>query len=404
MVFLDTSQPNTRPFVILIPRNFGLVLIVDTPAAARRVPPAALRCWPVLLALGLTACCASPSRPTPPPLPLDGLAPTTAVEPPLPTLPEVRKGYSTKVHVPPAHAGAAAAPPPSTLELVRYAAPLGPLPAYVTPKPKDGARHPAIVWLLGGVSNGIGDVWSPQPRENDQSAKAFRDAGLVVMYPARRGGNDDDHPREVLYGEVDDVLAATAHLAKLDYGDPARIYLGGHSTGGTLALLAAEMGGPFRAVIAFGPVADVRGYGRETFPSDDDDEAVMRSPGAFVHCIHVPTLVVEGARGNASQLPLLEAAKGEAPVTTIAARCQVGRRRRSRPPGEASLSPSRLIACRGHWCVRRPAAWRSHGIEQQPHLSVLLGMRRAIATGRFLLHTLHAKARLAIAARDDAPR
>ena len=36
-------------------------------------------------------------------------------------------------------------------------------------------------------------------------------------------------------------------LAAQPYVDPARIYLGGHSTGGTLALLVAECSETFRA-------------------------------------------------------------------------------------------------------------------------------------------------------------
>lgn len=49
------------------------------------------------------------------------------------------------------------------------------------------------------------------------------------------------------------------HLAHQPYVDPNRIYLGGHSTGGTLALMTAEASDRFRAVFAFGPVSDVRG-------------------------------------------------------------------------------------------------------------------------------------------------
>jgi dipeptidyl aminopeptidase/acylaminoacyl peptidase len=55
-----------------------------------------------------------------------------------------------------------------------------------------------------------------------------------------RGGNDNPGRREGFLGEVDDVLAAADHLSKLPHIDPTQIYLGGHSTGGTLALLVAE--------------------------------------------------------------------------------------------------------------------------------------------------------------------
>ena len=75
-----------------------------------------------------------------------------------------------------------------------------------------------------------------------------------MMYPSLRGGNNNPGHMESFFGEVDDVLAARALLAKLPYVDPERIYLGGHSTGGTLALLVAECSGAFRGVFAFGPV------------------------------------------------------------------------------------------------------------------------------------------------------
>ena len=70
---------------------------------------------------------------------------------------------------------------------------------------------------------------------------AYRRAGIVMMYPSLRGGNDNPGRREGFLGEVDDILAAAEYLARESYVDPGRIYLGGHSTGGTLAMLAAEM-------------------------------------------------------------------------------------------------------------------------------------------------------------------
>ena len=36
--------------------------------------------------------------------------------------------------------------------------PLGDNAAYLTPDPKDGAKHPAIVWITGGDYSTIGDV------------------------------------------------------------------------------------------------------------------------------------------------------------------------------------------------------------------------------------------------------
>ncbi|UUZ54675.1 hypothetical protein LP419_00900 [Massilia sp. H-1] len=44
-------------------------------------------------------------------------------------------------------------PPKGVFNLVRFDAPVGKLAAYVTPDPRDGKKHPAIVWITGGDSN-----------------------------------------------------------------------------------------------------------------------------------------------------------------------------------------------------------------------------------------------------------
>ena len=202
-------------------------------------------------------------------------------------------------------------PPTGVLDLVAYPGPLGPMAAYITPPPGDGKRHPAIIWLVGGTSNSIGSTfWQPAPADNDQSASAFRAARIVTMYPSLRGGNSNPGYREWLLGEVDDVIAAARALATLDYVDPHRIYLGGHSTGGTLALLVAESSNQFRAVYAFGPVGDTLGYGKETLPFDSSNprEAELRSPVLWLDSIRVPTSVFEGVNPPSNLKPLLDMA------------------------------------------------------------------------------------------------
>ncbi len=63
-----------------------------------------------------------------------------------------------------------------------------------------------------------------------------------MMYPSLRGAHDNPGQPEGLFGEVDDMLAAITYARKLDYVDPERVYLVGHSTGATLALLTAAAG------------------------------------------------------------------------------------------------------------------------------------------------------------------
>ena len=130
-----------------------------------------------------------------------------------------------------------------------------------------------------------------------------------MMFPSYRGGNNNPGRKEGLYGEVDDVLAAREYLAKLPYVDPNRIYLGGHSTGGTLALLAAESTDAFRAVFSFGPVADPSHYGQEYVPFDVDNarESRLRSPLHWLDSIQSPTFVFEGTEdGNLYSLRRME--------------------------------------------------------------------------------------------------
>ena len=191
--------------------------------------------------------------------------------------------------------------PPAGFELVSYPAPLGAFPAYVATVPDGGAKHPAIVWMAGGFDNSIGDTpWTDASPDNDQSARAFYQAGIVTLYPSLRGGNNNPGSVEGLYGEVDDVIAAGKYLASRPDVDPKRIYLGGHSTGGTLVLLVAESTPQFRAVFAFGPISQIEQYGSDNLPFDVDDakETALRSPGLYLGAISSPTCVMEGTESS----------------------------------------------------------------------------------------------------------
>jgi acetyl esterase/lipase len=231
--------------------------------------------------------------------------PAAVVERP-PTLPAARKGFVTRI----VRRGGAKEPvddpPPRLFEKVQYDASPGKLAAYLTPDPRDLDKHPAIIWIHGGDCNSIGEIWGDAPPANDQTASQYRKAGIIMMFPSLRGGNDNPGMKEGFFGEVDDILAAYDFLAKQPYVDPARIYLGGHSTGGTLVLLVAESSDKFRAVFSFGPVSDVSGYPEQYCPFDRGNrkEVEVRSPGRWLGGIRSPTFVFEGAtgRGNADEL------------------------------------------------------------------------------------------------------
>jgi acetyl esterase/lipase len=209
---------------------------------------------------------------------------------------DARRGFETKLirregaHEP------LPEPPADFFRTVYYESSVGKLAAYLSPAPQDRRKHSAIIWITGGDCNTIGDVWSDAPPSNDQSARAFREAGILMMFPSLRGGNENPGFREGFLGEVDDVLAAADYLAKQKYIDPARIYLGGHSTGGTLVLLTVECSPRFRAVFSLGPVANVTRYPAQFLPFDTSNqrELDLRAPARWLHCVAAPVFVFEG--------------------------------------------------------------------------------------------------------------
>ena len=201
-------------------------------------------------------------------------------------------------------------PPKDIISLVKYKTELGEMSAYLTVPPKKKKKSPAIIWITGGFpAGGIGDsAWKPRPKTNDQSAKIYRESGIVMMYPAFRGNAGNPGFQEGFYGEVNDVLSALEYLKKLDYVDNSNIYLGGHSTGGTLALLVAAATDEFKAIFAFGPVAAPIQYGerRAIHNPDDKKESELRSPVLFMDYIKNDTYIIEGSAGNIEALWLLK--------------------------------------------------------------------------------------------------
>ncbi len=181
--------------------------------------------------------------------------------------------------------------------LVHYPSAVGPLAALLSAVPADGRRHPAMIWITGGDATTIDDsVWNADPPGNDQTARQYREAGIVTLYPSLRGGNNNPGHREGYFGEVDDVLAAAGWLAAQPGIDPQRIYLGGHSTGATLVLLVAESSPRFRAVFAFGPAADPAEHQRQNVPLDATNkrEMALRRPVAWLDSVQAPFARVRG--------------------------------------------------------------------------------------------------------------
>ncbi len=221
------------------------------------------------------------------------------------SLSEARRGFRTALLPQTSPQQAVEQAPFDLFRIIKYPASSGELAAYLSTPPGDGKKHPAIIWITGGDCNSIGDVWSPAPRSNDQTAAAFRKAGIVMMFPSLRGGNKNPGAKEGFFGEVDDVLAAASYLQKLDFIDPKRIYLGGHSTGGALVLLVAEYSDRFRSIFSFGPVGDISSYGANSgfLPFNMiPREIKLRSPIYWLSSIKSPVWVFEGTEGNIDSL------------------------------------------------------------------------------------------------------
>ena len=206
---------------------------------------------------------------------------------------------------------------------IEYQTSIGNMNAYIASVDSGNElrSRPAIIWIMGGLPPGGGDasIWQERSIGNDQSAKSYWKNGFVTMYPSLRGSAGNPGFQEGFYGEVDDILAAYEYLAADKRVDPKRIYLGGHSTGATLALLVAAATDKFSGVIAFGPVSNPVDYGESTQLHDPSNlkEAALRAPINFINQIRIPTIVVEGEEGNQFSLFELSSVSNNSYVSFI---------------------------------------------------------------------------------------
>jgi len=215
---------------------------------------------------------------------------------------DARKGFSTELLDRNINSYRFDEPPSDILSIVEYPTSLGNMSAYLTKPTKKGKKFPAIIWITGGlpVGGASSSVWETKSTDNDQSAKSYWQHGVISMYPSFRGSFNNPGRQEGFYGEVNDVLSALEYLSKVEYVDPERIYLGGHSTGATLTLLVAAATDKFRAVFAFGPAADPKQYGEKyRFHTDKNSkESYLRAPINFLSYIKSPTYIIEGVNAK----------------------------------------------------------------------------------------------------------
>lgn len=210
-------------------------------------------------------------------------------DPPTPFA-QARKEFHTKLTTrAPAPQGGAPLGPVAGTERIHYTSGGRTLTAYVSTR-LDGGKRPAVLFLHGGFGFGEDDWAMTRP---------FLDAGYVVMIPVLRGENGQPGDFTTFYGEVDDVLAAADRLAHLPGVDEQRIFVAGHSAGGTLVLLAALASRRFRGGAAFSGITDAATIVKYVprivvFDRSDPREIELRSALAFAGTFSCPMRLLYG--------------------------------------------------------------------------------------------------------------
>lgn len=164
------------------------------------------------------------------------------------------------------------------------------LAAWMSKYKRDRKPRPGVLFLHGGNAMGLGHWNLMGP---------YVDAGFVVLMPSVRGENGQLGNFSGFYDEVDDVLAAADRLAHLPGVDPNRLFIAGHSIGGTLTMLASMSTHKFRAAAPISGNPDAfRFFNR--YPQDirfDDDnthEFEVRTALCYAQSFKCPVRVVHG--------------------------------------------------------------------------------------------------------------
>lgn len=179
---------------------------------------------------------------------------------------------------------------PEGVDQIEYRSGPHRLKAWIAPAATPG-KQPAVLFLHGGFAFG-NDDW--------EMAQPFREAGFAVMVPILRGENGQPGSFSMFYDELDDVLAAATHLSAQPFVDPAKVYIAGHSVGGTLTLLAAQTSRQFRAAASFSASPNQRsaldsGWDKlAPFDVMNEEEVRMRSPLAFAESFTCPVRIYFG--------------------------------------------------------------------------------------------------------------
>jgi formylglycine-generating enzyme required for sulfatase activity/dienelactone hydrolase len=202
---------------------------------------------------------------------------------------QARARFQTKLlrKGPPPDRGAPVKPPAGVTEVIYPSGALR-LKAWVNRPADDSRKFPAVLFLHGGFEFAPGD-W--------EQSKPYRDAGFIVMTPMLRAENGQPGAFSYFYDEVDDVLAAAEYLRQQPYVDAERLFIAGHSVGGTLTLLAALAYPHFRAAASFSGAPfwpEFAASKNLPFDKSDPREIQMRSPIAYAGSFKCPLRMFYG--------------------------------------------------------------------------------------------------------------
>lgn len=188
-------------------------------------------------------------------------------------------------------------PPAGVTEIVFPSGALN-LKAWVNHPAGESRKLPTVLFLHGGWEFTCGDWEQSQP---------YRDVGFVVLTPMLRGENGQAGHFTYYYDEVDDILAAAEYLSKQPYVDANRLFVAGHSVGGTLTLLAALASPRFCAAASLSGAPFWPEFAESKnlpFDKSDPREIQLRSPIAYASSFKCPQRMFYGT-GEASFFGLM---------------------------------------------------------------------------------------------------
>lgn len=173
-------------------------------------------------------------------------------------------------------------------------------------KPEDtSTKRPAIVFLYGGPHAQV--VTNKWGGNRGLLMQYWVDQGYVVFSIDNRGSNyrgkgfEDPIYKKMGTVEVDDQVEGVKFLRSLDYVDPQRIGVHGHSYGGYMTLMTMFKAGEyFKAGVSGAPVTDWRLYDThytERYmgnPTKDDDAYTNSSVFPYADGLKGPLLIYHG--------------------------------------------------------------------------------------------------------------